>query len=342
VTGKPRQKSKTFIGGKRDAGKALNEFAASVAKAKPGTASTLNDLIAKHIEGLEAKGRAPDTIRNYRRTQKAVSGGIGRVQLRKVGPRDLEDFYRAELATLKPSSVALDHRHLSAALEQGVRWGWIEKNPARLAQPPPAKGRAMEPPTVQQVKALLLEAAVRDLDRAMLVFLAVMTGTRRGELCRLQWRDVDRMGSSLLIRTSKTGKPRRITLDRATVHALEVYHLSIADRRGRDPGAEAFVFSPDLGATPWDPRTVTTWWDWLRKKAGVGPVRLHDLRHFSVTHLLDVGVPLNVVSARHGHDRASMTLDVYGHAIRSRDQEAADEMGRLGIDAPNALHPHPS
>ena len=49
---------------------------------------------------------------------------------------------------------------------------------------------------------------------------------------------------------------------------------------------------------------------------------LHPLRHTHASELLDMGVPLPVVSARLGHSSVRVTADVYSHAIHGQDDEA--------------------
>jgi integrase len=47
----------------------------------------------------------------------------------------------------------------------------------------------------------------------------------------------------------------------------------------------------------------------------------------SVWPLLLFGVDVRTVADRHGHARATMTLDRYGHALPERDREAAGLLG---------------
>ena len=52
-------------------------------------------------------------------------------------------------------------------------------------------------------------------------------------------------------------------------------------------------------------------------------VSLHTLRHSHGSHLLAAGMPLPAVSERLGHSSVRVTADVYSHAIRGQDDEAA-------------------
>ena len=60
-----------------------------------------------------------------------------------------------------------------------------------------------------------------------------------------------------------------------------------------------------------------------RRAAGLRPFRLHDLRHFMATEMLDAGVPIVVVSRRLDHRRVSTTLDKYAHAVPGGDARAS-------------------
>ena len=80
-------------------------------------------------------------------------------------------------------------------------------------------------------------------------------------------------------------------------------------------GRSGFVFSDDDGATAWKPNRAMK--SFLRSVdgGGVRRFRLHDLRHFIATELLQAGVALAVVSQRLDHQRAATTLDYYAHAV---------------------------
>jgi integrase len=79
-----------------------------------------------------------------------------------------------------------------------------------------------------------------------------------------------------------------------------------------------------------------------RRDAGLRDFRLHDLRHFMATEMLDVGIALPVVSRRLDHRRRSTTLGRYGHAVPGRDAEAAETLRRIVEQAGWALPPSPS
>jgi hypothetical protein len=65
------------------------------------------------------------------------------------------------------------------------------------------------------------------------------------------------------------------------------------------------------------------------EEAGVQRIRFHDLRHTAASMLLNYGIPVLIVSKRLGHTKPSITLDVYGHLVPSRQEEAAQLMDEL-------------
>ena len=67
----------------------------------------------------------------------------------------------------------------------------------------------------------------------------------------------------------------------------------------------------------------------LGNAAEPGHVRLHDLRHYVATRLLDAGIPVREVSERLGHASAMTTLTIYAASVPATDRAAADIMGHL-------------
>lgn len=125
-----------------------------------------------------------------------------------------------------------------------------------------------------------------------------------------------------------------MALDGVTVGALRAWRAAVDERAktcGAVQPANTFVFSPVIdGTQPWRPFHWTSAWRYLRARTGIHPnVRLHDLRHFTATRLLDAGVPVKTVSGRLGHARPSTALNVYAHFIPATDRVAADLMGEL-------------
>jgi len=163
--------------------------------------------------------------------------------------------------------------------------------------------------------------------------------TRR--VCALRWADVDLNGATvriersvsatkttgIIIKSTKTGRVRLVGLTDDAVEALRSQLRrahDVARSVGRRVEAEDLIFTNDSQARlPWRPELVIRRWERLRRKTGVGAVRIHDLRHFVATELLSAGIDVRTVANRLGHARTSTTLDIYWAWVPARDRDAA-------------------
>jgi integrase len=134
----------------------------------------------------------------------------------------------------------------------------------------------------------------------------------------------------VVIKSTKTGKPRVVSLTTQATNALlerRAEAAGSASAVGRDLEETELIFATDrLGQQPWRPDMVTGRWTRLRNQIGLSHVRLHDLRHFVATELLTAGIDLRTVANRLGHARTSTTLDIYWGFVPARDRDAADHL----------------
>ena len=96
---------------------------------------------------------------------------------------------------------------------------------------------------------------------------------------------------------------------------------AVAGNRWQEHG---MIFTTSIG-TYIDQTKVSRAFKRILREAGLPDIRFHDLRHTSISILLDNGTPVNTVQSRAGHSKASVTTDIYGHAM-ARSQEAAARM----------------
>lgn len=233
------------------------------------------------------------------------------------------------------------HAILSGAFAAAVRWEWIDRNPAGSAKLPKAPHRSPISPTPATVAAVI--AAARDQEQdllALYLWLAAVTGARRGELCGLQWEDVDldaglvHIAFSYLVRAghkmrkdTKTHQERALAIDAVTVAVLaeRKQHVQalLADA-GVMLAPTAYVFTSDpAGHTPRNQ-------DWLSHKvaevaevAGIS-LSIKSLRHYTASQLLAGGIDLRNTAARLGHGGGgATTLRHYADPVSEVDPRPA-------------------
>jgi integrase len=72
-----------------------------------------------------------------------------------------------------------------------MRWDWTDRNPAASAKPPTPSRQAILATSPEDVAKVIAEARARSTALGLYLWLVVVTGVRRGELCGLQIRDID-------------------------------------------------------------------------------------------------------------------------------------------------------
>lgn len=82
----------------------------------------------------------------------------------------------------------------------------------------------------------------------------------------------------------------------------------------REEWTEHGLVFPSRCGTPMEPDNLRRSWGAIRKAAGLGEMRFHDLRHTCVTLLLNLGAPPQVVRDIVGHSDIEVTMTIYAHA----------------------------
>lgn len=338
---------------------------------QPRTNATVRQLVERHLELARLE---ETTARRYHGLLKNhIEPLIGSEKVGRIDADILDSFY-AELQrcrlhcdrrpfiehrTDKPhvcdarcaqhvcrplaaSSVRQIHFILSGAFKRAVRWKWVSTNPIKDADPPPAPTPNPEPPTANQA-ARILDEAFREPAWGSLVWLAMTTGARRGELCALRWSKVDLDNGVIIIDASvaqvagqtwlkktKVHQHRRITIDPETVAILRELRAE-ADAHAASLGTalskDAFVFSrvPD-GSRHLLPESVGQRYTRAAVRLGIDG-HLHKLRHYSATELIAAGVNVSTVAGRLGHSGGgTTTLRVYTAFVSEADQRASQAL----------------
>jgi integrase len=238
--------------------------------------------------------KAPGTLRNYRDSL-AVLRRLGVEADRDATPEKVARFLSDRLTEVLPQTARKDFVFLCGVL------GYLERTDRfpldrlrrvrRLKPHVPPPGLLCAPHlTRDEVDRLLAVARPGGL-AALTVTLAVFSGLRAGELCRLRWSDVDMHRRVLVVRSSlasrtKTGRSRVVTMPRELATALSAARRDASD----------FVLGPRQITVRAMLKRVTR----LGAIAGVTVTTLL-LRHTRASWLAAAGVPLLRIAKQLGH-----------------------------------------
>lgn len=131
----------------------------------------------------------------------------------------------------------------------------------------------------------------------------------------------------LSIAVPKTDKSRRhVALSATAVQALRKHRAAQASQRlllGAAWQDLDLVFTNDVGGPVEPTNLIRRFFQPLLKRAGLPPIRFHDLRHTAATLMLSQGVHPKIVSEMLGHSQINITLDLYSHVTPTLQRQAA-------------------
>jgi integrase len=264
-------------------------------KLKPRTAFDYEQLLAKHI-----------------------LPSLGHLSVAAVSHEDVERLHVDMSATPRRANYTI--ATVRALLNFGIRRSLrpVASNPARGIKMYREKARerflseAEIGAAAEAIAQAEQEGKIGPFGAAGLR-LALFTGARSGEITAIQWDHIDWQRRFVRLPDSKTNEPRTIHLSDA---ALEV--LKIVKRVG------PYVIA---GANPKQPyKNLSRAWIVARAYAGLGDVRLHDLRHSYASLAAGRGVPLQMIGKLLGH-KVAATTQRYAHLARDAAAAVNDELG---------------
>jgi integrase len=304
----------------------------SVPEPVTADANTLRSVVALFLERATPK-KARDRAA-WEREARCRLGKVtafvfqdGRVFGEKPIGAVTEDDLEVFIAALRRGRSASTRNHCVQVLGSLFRWatkkGYLSRNPmgsdSEIRREKPARrNRRLE----GDEEARLMAVAGPRLQR--IIIAALETTCRRGELLKLQWKDVhlDRREFTIRAENAKDGETRILPISSRLSAVLE---MARTDPAGRPLGPDAFVFGDGVGRQV---KTIKRAWETAVLKAhghdprwGTGgklstesraafqaiDLHFHDLRHEAGSGLLEAGWPLHHVQQMLGHADISTT-----------------------------------
>ncbi|MDR2109418.1 MAG: site-specific integrase [Coriobacteriales bacterium] len=290
--------------------------------AKEGTFATYSMAVVNHIIPLLGDCALDELTED--RVQEAVlfwlrSGrcdGTGGLSHKSV--RDL-------LAIVK-TSVKAAHKHLGLALV-----------PMEIRLPQPTRLRKVEVFSPSELLRLVEAAKIQPSSKNAGILLALYSGLRIGELCALQWKDVDFERGSLFVsktvqriyaRTLDGGTETRVVIStpktRSSLREIPLASAVLPSLREFRSNGECYLTTKSPAFL--EPRSYRSYYGRFLKRAGIAHSSFHKLRHTFATQLIEHGADVKTVSELLGHASVNTTLDLYVHPQFEQKQKCIEMM----------------
>ena len=252
-------------------------------------------------------------------------------QIKKKGR---SSFHRVHGYALSDSVVRGTHMVLHQALDMAVKERLIARNPTNGTTIPKV-GHVEKQVLCDSQLDKFIEIIKQEPYWYDFFYVEIMTGLRRGEICGLQWPDINFTDKTLFVRRSiskqhgciligetKTDTGRRKILLPQSVVAL------LQERRKEAVGE--WVFPHFAKPTePLNPNSAYTKLKSILKRANLPSIRFHDLRHTFATHAIQGGVDAKTLAGILGHTDASFTLDTYTHVTNDMQKSASTVVNNM-------------
>ena len=258
----------------------------------------------------------------------------------------LQGFYNHLLKSLAPSTVKKVHGNVHSFFKYAWNMEMINRNPAdRVILPRRCKSKVGGAYTEEEL-ALILKLFENDVIYIG-IFLAMVYGLRRSEVCGLRWENIDfenrcihichtavRSGGGVdYVDNTKSRTSNRIL---PLLKPVEDALLKVKDKQGyfqsmlqEEYFNSGYVCTWDKG-TPIQPDYLSGHFHEVLQRINkkdnslnLRILRYHDLRHSAASLLNAKGIPLNNIRAWLGHSDISTTANIYTHSSIEDSQRMA-------------------
>jgi integrase len=319
----------------------------TIYKAKPELRSMLS---AKQIKLKDLAMQANISVKTVRTILQGANTNCAGIICEKLDI-EVEDAFVIVSGKDKLSDQTVQHyfRFLSTLLNTAVQWKLIKENPAKFVKTPKVERQEARSMELDEIDVLLAALEQEHIKYKAIVYIALCTGCRLGELSALTWDrinfetakiTIDRSaqyipGRGVFVKSPKNKTSKRILS--APIELIDILleykvwqdseRIKLGDLwkviRDETTGNELqYVFTQREGGQIF-PYTPSNWFRKFRKEHNVPNIRFHEIRHTHATSLIDSGVDLQTVSRRMGHAKITTTTSIYSHKFRPTDEVAA-------------------
>ncbi|MDA1192539.1 MAG: tyrosine-type recombinase/integrase, partial [Candidatus Poribacteria bacterium] len=231
---------------------------------------------------------------------------FGKTKISRISPAAIERYKsKRHRDDMSPRTINMELQLLSVMFRLAMRLGYAKRNLVRDVE---RMREVKKPPrylSTGEVSRLL--TAAKETYLHPLIVTALHTGMRKAELFNLTWSDIDFDANTITIQSKEDWQTKNRQY--RTVEMTDALRRVLYEERERNGVENPYVFTYGGERLRWTvKKTLRT----ICRKARVGNVTLHTLRHTFASHLAMQGVPLLHIQQLLGHHDYNTTL-IYAH-----------------------------
>ena len=260
------------------------------------TKETVGDVLARYLKEITSKKKSSEV--EEIKIKRLMRDPISKIECNHQRPIHIIKFRDERLQKVSGGTTLKDLSLLSHAIKIAMKeWGFtLAANPVKQITKPkqdPPRDRRLE---LGEEELLLksCSAALNPYFKALVV-VALETGMRRGELLRLEREHINFDQRTAHLPITKNGSPRTIPLSSRAIEEIRNVPIHISGK----------VF-------PLSETALRGLWSRACRRAGIGNLHFHDLRHEATSRLFEKGLNIMEVSAITGQKDLKM-LKRYTH-----------------------------
>ena len=314
--------------------------AKAAAFVKPEFNDLVTELTVKELADEFLSVRVPllkeSTAANYRmKLEKHILPLLGDVQVNNIKIPDIYAFMENLRNKGLSERYIADNTVLLRSLLRYASVSYGVRNTAeRLIMPKKAKAEVQVLSETEQER---LKDYVEHHKTLSTIGIAVClyTGIRIGELCAMQWKDIDLEKRTLTVRKTiqriqtpdNTKRTKLVITEPKSQSSIRIIPMPecLAEKLGSYVGNEDdYILSGT--SKPVEPRTMQNRFARMLKNANLPSVHFHSLRHAFATRCIALGFDVKTLSEILGHSSVELTLNRYVHSSMDRKKACMDKL----------------
>lgn len=305
----------------------IDEFQGTFAE---WTAYWMNEVLKRQVK--------PSTWTSYEsKFRNHILPVLGKIKLQELEKKHIQGFiHQLKMENYADNSIKNILSILKSNINYAVSHDFLVKNPCKNISISSKGKKAIRVLSIEEQKRL--EAFALQEKGCSAVILGLATGMRIGEICGLQWSDIDFDNSVITVQRTLQRIPDPENLKKTKVICstpkttssfriiplpkyLKRYLLSRVDMN-----TSAYVVS--INGKFAEPRIINYRLKKLLEKAQLEPFSFHTLRHTFATRCVENGVDVTSLSKLLGHTSTKLTLDIYTDSLWEMRKEAMELISR--------------